>query len=374
MPGPGLHGGKAMPRSALKRLPGLLLFAASAVQANSDVAVVRVGDGAAPLDSSATVVFVERRSGGDGSLVQDGNNPLALPTAASGANARLTLSGSGTSEGAIARSADARYLTLGGYDAAVGTMTVSSTASSTVNRVAARIDSIGNIDTSTRLNSAFSAGSVRSAVSADGAEFWLGGAGTGGCWYVTLGALGGTQIISASPTNTRVMNTFGGQLYGSSASGTFVNVFAIGSGLPTTSGQPATSLAGMPTSGSSPYAFVFFDRSNLVAGLDTLYVADDRSTASGGGIQKWVYDSGMGVWALSATFTGAGSVRGLAGEVSGANVVLYATTTLAPSTLVRVVDDGSLSPSAVVLATAATDTVFRGVALWPDVIFVDNFE
>ena len=361
----------------LAGLAGLMLVATFAAHADSEIAVVRVGDGSAALGAGATPVFIERRAGGDGSLIASGNNPLALPTASSGSNARLTMTGTATSEGAIARSADGRYLTLAGYDAASGT-SASGMASSTVNRVAGRIDGNANIDTSTRMNTAFSTGNVRSAVSADGAEFWVAGAGTnGGGWYITLGSLGGTQVLS-SPGNARNLNIFGGQLYGSSGSSTFVNVFTIGSGLPTTSSQTATSLAGMPTSAASPYAFVFFDRSSTVAGLDTLYVADDRSKASGGGIQKWVYDDVMGVWVLAVTFTGGistGGVRGLAGEVSGANVVLYATTTEASAnTLVRLVDDGSLSPTANVLTTASADTVFRGVALWPDVIFIDGFE
>jgi hypothetical protein len=356
-------------------LHGPLLFMPFAAHADSDLAVVRVGDGSAALSAAATRVYIERRAGADGSLVAAANNPLQLPTTASGLNARLTLAGSATSEGAIARSADARYLTLAGYDAAVGTASVAGTASSTVNRVAGRIDWNGNVDTSTLLNVAFSAGNVRSAVSADGAGFWVGGAGTGGGWYVTLGALGGTQVLS-NPSNTRVLNIFAGQLFGTSASGSFVNVFTIGTGLPTMAGQTATSLPGFPTSGTaSPYAFVFFDRSNTVAGLDTLYVADDRSTASGGGIQKWTFDGSN--WTLAITFIGGlgTGVRGLAGEVSDANVVLYATTTEGSANkLVRLVDDGTPSPSAVILSTAATDTVFRGVALWPDVIYSDGFE
>ena len=48
---------------------------------------------------------------------------------------------------------------------------------------------------------------------------------------------------------------------------------------------------GMPTSGnSSPYGFALWDRNPSVAGVDTLYVADDRTAANGGGIQKWSFN------------------------------------------------------------------------------------
>ena len=43
--------------------------------------------------------------------------------------------------------------------------------------------------------------------------------------------------------------------------------------------QAATSLPGMPTVDASPYGFALLDRSQAVAGVDTLYVADDRSPA-----------------------------------------------------------------------------------------------
>src|SRR6185436_4191692 len=120
------------------------------------------------------------------------------------------------------------------------------------------------IDTSTRINGLISGTNVRSAVTNDGTQFWVGGA-ANGVVYLLLGTTGGVAILNA-PTNVRNVEIFGGQLYGTSGSGTFVNVFTVGTGLPITAGQTATSLPGMPVAaGPSPYSFVFFDRNPGVA-------------------------------------------------------------------------------------------------------------
>ena len=105
--------------------------------------------------------------------------------------------------------------------------------------------------------------------------------------------------VAANPASVRWPLIFGGQLFATASSGTFVNVFTVGTGLPQTAGQTNVSLPGMPTTGSSsPYAYVFFDLDPTVAGNDTLYVADDRAAASGGGVQKWTLVNGT--WTLGA--------------------------------------------------------------------------
>ena len=125
--------------------------------------VSRVGDGAAALSSAATAVFIEERRL-DGTLV----GTVALPVAASGNNLPFANSGSATSEGSLALSADGHTLALAGYAAVPGTASVASSAAATVNRVIARVDAQGNVDTSTALAAAFDANNVRGAVSADG--------------------------------------------------------------------------------------------------------------------------------------------------------------------------------------------------------------
>ncbi len=259
--------------------------------------VVRVGDGSTALSSAAFPVFVEEQTL-DGNVVR----VIPLPTAANGSNRRFTDSGSATSDGMLALSGDGHFVTLAAYDAAVGTTKIASSTSATNNRVVARIDAAGNVNTTTTLSNAFSGNNVRAAVTNDGSRFWLTGANggsSGGVQSLLLGGTTGTSITS-NLSNARTLQIVGGQLYGSSNNGAFTNVFQVGSGLPIAS-TTATSFTGMPTSGASPYGFVLLDLNASVAGPDTLYVADDRATGAGGGIQEmdlqWVHvDTRRDLW------------------------------------------------------------------------------
>lgn len=318
--------------------------------------VVVVGSGEAALTNAATPVTLERRAL-DGASLGD----VSMPTVAAGANEPFTLSGTATSEGLLSLSADGRFLVLGGYAAVPGTAQVASSTSAAVNRVIARVDAQGTVDTSTTLPAAFSGNNLRSAASTNGTDLWAAG-GTSGAQYAVFGASASLQVVG-TPSNIRALAVFGGQLYGSSGSSTYRNVFKLGDGTPTAAGGAATSFSGMPTANASPYEFALLDRDPMVAGPDTLYVADERATASGGGLQKWTFDGAT--WTLAKTFTNAlgssGGARGVAAVVRGANVALFVTT---PSALVKF-EDGSGDDAGTVLASAPTNKAFRGVAVAP---------
>jgi hypothetical protein len=321
-----------------------------------DLVVVRAGDGSAALNGNATAAFLDEYTTA-GVLVQS----IPLPTLASGGNQPLTLSGSATSEGFISLSQNGMYLTLGGYAATVGTVTPQTSSAATVNRVIGRIDLLGNINTTTSLGDAYNGSNIRSVTSSDGVNFWTGGNGgsgqgaSAGTRYTTLGGTT-SQALHSTTTNVRVVNLFNGQLYADSSSSPFLGVGTVGTGMPTTSGQTYSELPGFPTSGThSSYDFWFKDP-------NTLYVADDGSAASGGGIQKWTLSAGT--WSLAYTLGNNGTtttaVRGLAGTVDGSgNAVLYGTT---GSALVSVTDTGAGS-AVTSLATAPANTGFRGVEL-----------
>ncbi|GAB4195800.1 MAG: hypothetical protein OHK0022_12820 [Roseiflexaceae bacterium] len=327
-----------------------------------NLVVVRVGNGSAALTNAATPVFLDEFSP-SGTLIQS----ISLPTSTSGGNAALTMSGTASSEGTLVRSTNGSYLTLAGYDAAPGTTGVVSTASNTTNRIVARVDTAGTIDTTTRISDGYNTDNIRGAVTNDGTGFWASGNGatsTGGIRYVSFGSSGASTQLSTSVTNTRVPGIFGDQLYLSASSGTFRGVSTVGSGLPTTSGQTITILPGFPTTtGPSSYGFVLFDQNAGVAGLDTAYVADDRGTGAGGGLQKWTFDGST--WSLAYTLTSGltAGLRGLTG-IGGATPVLYATTADTISKLVTVTDTGA-GAAFTTLAFAPTNTAFRGVAFAP---------
>lgn len=325
--------------------------------------VTHVGDGMAALSSAATQMVV-RKFKLDGNELKVDNFPLTLPLAANGNNQILTVAGSATSEGHITASGDGKYAVVVGYAAAVGTAAVAGTKSMATNRVVGRIDTKGNVDTSTRTDTAFDAANIRSAATDDGTRFWATGS-SGGVQLLPFGKLDpGTQILG-TPANTRVTNIFGGQLFVTSGSANYTTVMSVGMGLPTMGGQMAGIGMGLTTVGAGPYNYAFFDLDGNVAGLDNLYLTDDRVPGSGGGIQHWTFDGAK--WTLAATLNGglAVGIRGLAASVSNKVVTLYATTAeAAANSLVSIVDQG-MNPMATVLATAPANTAYRAVCFAP---------
>jgi hypothetical protein len=331
--------------------------------------VVRVGDGFDALGSSASPVFIDQYNLA-GALV---GSPIALPTTAGGTNQVLTLTGTTVSEGDLTTSADGRSLAMAGYAAATGSSVTS------VNRVAAHVNAAGTIDTSTVLTNAFAGGIVRSAVSLDGAEFWVSGTATdtsGGIWY-TPSDLQLVQIPNgAQSVGARWLRLASGQLYGDSDQNP-PDLFAVGSGTPTSGSPSLSTLPGLPSAGTSPYAFVFFDLAPSIPGVDTLYIADDSSTP-GGGLEKWTLSSVDGgtsawtqAWVVAAATSDAGAVtgfRGLAGYATGTTVTLMATTAAAAGaqdSLAVIVDTGTGTPTPTIVTTSLSNETFRGVALPP---------
>ncbi len=336
-----------------------------------NVVVVRVGTGTGSLINTGNPVFLDEYSP-SGTLV----NTVALPTATSGSNKSLILSGTASSEGSLALSADGKYLTLAGYNATPGGATsLTSSASATVNRVVARVDANGAVDTTTALTDFASGNNPRAAVSSDGNGIWVAG-GAGGVRYTTLGSTTSADLTSTAASgsfaNVRTVNIFGNQLYASTGSGTntFKGVDMIGTGLPTSGAQTVTRLPGLTdASNPSTYSFYLADLSSTVAGLDTLYVADDAA----GALTKFSLVGGS--WVATGTVgAAADSYRGLTGSTSGTTVTLFATSkggtgTTGGGELVQLTDasgyNGAFSGTPTVIATAATNTAFRGVALAP---------
>jgi hypothetical protein len=121
-------------------------------------------------------------------------------------------------------------------------------------------------------------------------------------------------------------------------------------------------------SSGSPYGFFFADLTAAVPGVDTLYVADDTI-----GITKYSLVSGS--WANNGTVGAmADAYRGLTASVASGVVTLYATGlggsgASGGGKLVTLSDssgyNASFSGTPTVLATAASQTAFRGVAFAP---------
>ena len=165
--------------------------AQAAAFASGNLVIYRVGDGSSALVSSATAVFLDEYTPAGGSPVQS----IAMPTVVNGLNKRLTASGTATSEGLLSLSTDGKYLVAPGYDAALATTGITTSTSASVNRVIARVDSTGAVDTTTALSDAISGGNPRGAVSTNGTDMWVSGTSTGGgIRYASLGATTSTAL------------------------------------------------------------------------------------------------------------------------------------------------------------------------------------
>lgn len=349
-------------------LPVAAAHADGWTSAPGDVVVYRVGDGSAALSGSAAPVFLDEYSP-SGTLVHS----TPLPTAANGAQGALTGSGSAASEGGLTLSADGRYLVATGYDAALGTSGLSSSAAKTLPRTVARVDASGAVDTSTVLTDFADGNNPRSAVSSDGTGFWVGGA-AGGVRYVPLGGATSTEIVSNTYKNVRQLEITDGQLYTSAdPTKAGLTVATVGSGLPTTGSLTPQNLpfAVPATAPGEPYGYALLTLAGPTTGPagapDTLYVADNAA----GAIVKYGLSNGSWVQQGSTAVPG---VTGLTAQDEDGTVQLYATSPGdgTTGTLYSVTDDsgigGTLDAAAQPIATAPDAEAFRGVAFAPGTV------
>ena len=344
-------------KTNLKSIGTLLaigLFAAGAHAASfttGNIVVSQYGDGVTALSSAAAPVAVLEylpSTASQGSPVQT----ISIPSSGVG---QLTGAGSSGTENYISRSADGTFLTFGGYDAAAGTASIAGTSTNTASRVVEKVDVNGNYSRVVNgPNTMYSTANIRSVVS-DGVNYWMAGS-AGGIWY----SAGGATPTQIGGGNYRVARIFNGNLYftsGSSAPG--IGVWAY-SGLPTSLGAPTNSFI---ASGGGPYDFAINPAGTLA------YIANNSA-----GIEKWVYSGGS--WTKKFAFGTANNLTAnplaLAVDFSGPNPVLYSTTgESSANTLRKITDTSALTDTsdttdqAIILATAPTLRVFRGVTFAP---------
>jgi hypothetical protein len=302
---------------------------------------LQVGDGTAALSSSATPVFLKE-------FTNTGTAGITVNVPTTGTN-RLTISGSAGSDGQMTLSQDGKFISIAGYDAASGTATITGTTSSVANRVINTVDATGNVIRGVSTSTQFSANNFRSAVKGNNADYWGAGGNSGTYYFGTTATAGAIQTTTA---NTRVVNIFNGNLYYSTGSGT-LGIYGF-SGTPTATSTPSLLIA--TGTGSSPYSFAI-NSSGTIA-----YIADDRASASAGGVQKWTFNGS--VWTLSYNLSSGATIgaRGLAVDFSGTNPVIFAATT--DNKIIKYTDTG-VSSTASTLYTAPTNTAIRGLTFAP---------
>ncbi|WP_254508842.1 beta strand repeat-containing protein [Anatilimnocola floriformis] len=344
-------------RASLEQLEDRSLMAAFTA---GNLVIYRAGDGVAALSNAAVAAFLDEYTP-TGTLVQS----IALPTAPNGTQLAALASGSSTNDGMISRSADGQYIMFPGYNSVAGTGGVAASLPTVTQRVVGRIDSAGVMDTSTGLTTITN--NIRSVTSTNGIDIWTGGSNTG-VQYTTLGSTTST-VVSVSPQNNiRTVQIVNGQLMATTGSGSAFKIGNVGVGLPTTSGQTTTTLPNVPATGAINQFFMA-DLDPSIPGPDTLYYAEETLS----GVSKYTLGSN-GNWTFSGGITGTLNFYGITGIVSGSTVTLFATripTSMqtTPAAFSSLVDssgyNGTLTGAFTTLASAPTNTAFRGIALAP---------
>ncbi len=363
-------------------LLSLYLYPAYGQFTPGKLAVLVVGDGSGTLTSAATIVSIKEFDFSSGS--QTGTLVTTLPSAAVGGTGvfdrALTQSGTATSEGFLNLSSDRRFLTLVGYNTGAGTAAVASSNAATfpVNtRVIGRINANGTPDTKTTLFTAHSGTAIRSAITINGSAYWTAGApGTVGIGYVQQGNVNAATNLSA--VNSRGIGIFNNQLYTTTGAGSN-RLAKVGNGLPVTGTQALANLPGFLTTTGDPYSYVFIDLDGN-GSPDVLYVASFNTAPTG--LLKYTSIDGGASWTARGSLSG--NVFGVTGQFNPCtgNVDLYITANTInakPNKLYKFTDlslnvaapaaitaDGSaLNAVGTLLATAASNTAFGGVAFTP---------
>ena len=321
----------------------LFLFAAVA-QAQftpGDLVVLRVGDGVNGLvNSTGPVSLLELNP--SGTVI---GSPVTIP----GGNGGLQISGVATSEGQLVLKADHTALTVAGYVPPFGgSGSLSGRSAVNAPRGYMTIDYNRTVSAVTTLTGTYSGNNIRSGfVSGSGAWFTgASGSGSGVEYY------NGTTSSRIENVNTRVLGYYGGSLYYSTGSGA-TGIYKY-SGLPTSATTATAFLTGVAGQGTSPYDFALSPDGNI------LYVADDAI-----GVQKFSLISGS--WTFDYNFTdglSANAAYGLAVDFSGANPVIYWTST---NNIWMATDAGSGTTGTSILASGA-NYAFRGLDFAPQAV------
>lgn len=316
---------------------------------NGNLVVLQAGVGATVLTNAATPIVLKEYN----KTTANQTVPVKTVYIDSTGPARLTLSGTGTSEGQMTLSTDSSRLVIAGYDAAVGTTGITSSSVA----VPRAIDTLSNYAIPGRADTTqtgLSGGNMRCAVRNSLENYWAAGS-TIGMHY--MGNLATPDTIYNATPNLRVIQAANGKLYFSTAS-VLSRIGRINT-QPTSGFVTADTMITLGTGTTpSPYGFVVNNAENIV------YVADDRTAANGGGIQKWTLSGST--WTLAYTFGtgGTNGARSVIADWSGTYPVLYAITAISTGTLIKITDSNATA-AITTLAAAPTNTAFRSVAFAP---------
>ncbi len=365
------------------------LFAASSASAGLlyNPATTVVGDGTNTTSGTGvtTSVYIYKNS-----IAAQGAPVSSTPYNSSAIGTRLVNSFSATSEGSLTNNpgisdaaakglsyAGTAFVYGSGYDAADNTANVNGTTAN-ANRSLGQVNVTASLATGATVlktqtqASAYNNNNIRGATGDNtGTNLYSAGtsgtASTGG-WrnFVT-----NTQLPSGTQTNTRTVELLGGNLFGSTGTGSTVGIYM----LDAAGVNPATTYITTGTSSNhSPFEFALFDdltNPSTLNGYNVAYIADDGGNGTAaGGIEKWTYNGTSWTQAYilkDSTLATGVFYRGLAGESDASTglVTLFASTSDGLK-LQQMTDTGANSTFTTLASFTANDNhVFRGVALAP---------
>jgi len=311
---------------------------ANAQIAKGNLVVLRVGDGTTLATTGNGFSLVE--------LTTVGTTVQTIVIPATGASSGLQIEGTTPAEGGLSVSGDGTKLVFAGYSTPfTSTGSLNSRSSAQAPRAYATVDlATSNYTfgaTFAGTGTDYTTANIRSATIAGGNVY---GAGNKQGTVLT----GSTPtVIQASNIGTRIVQSIGGDLYYSAASGT-VGIYKI-AGSPTTATTPTAFITGVIGQGSNAYGFAISP--GALSSSSVAYVADSTL-----GIQKFTYNGT--VWSLAYNITTAAGTTGLGVDFSGANPIIYANN---PSNIYKFTDTGSAGAATSIASTSGMNA-FRGLA------------
>lgn len=321
----------------------------------------------ASISSSTGAAIVLEEYLPSASSASSPNFSVNLPNTASAGSNGIVAGGTTTSNGAISRSENGRYILVPGWSTNSTISTAALGAANTTFSICAvrPVNGSGTVSTGiTGTSNWFSStNDYRGATSDDGTNYWV----TGGSKGVLTTTNGTTlTIVTSTSTSTRAINIINGQLFYSTGSSTN-GVYQVGIGKPIAASTTSTNL----TTSTGAYGFA------ISPDFLTLY-----TNSATGVISRWTYSgtysSGAysgGSWSTASTGLTLGTATGLIVDWSGysfstgANgAIIYASNTPGSgnSTIVRANDNGTAAMTGTTIASVAvTANIFKQIAFSP---------
>ncbi|WP_171047816.1 sialate O-acetylesterase [Pedobacter xixiisoli] len=331
---------------------------------NGNLVVTRYGDGnALPATDTTVPIFLDEYS--SAGAKRNVNRPMPNIAGNYGAGISNLISGrhSFGVEALLSLSENKKFLAFAANNMTVG-LPVNAVGSKTIAVLAAD----GALNTNTTANW----GVARMATVSNDLSRVYYISQTQGLSFVPYQSTGANVVLAAGENGYRSAAIYNGQLYVSTGTSPTTQNYAevtrqvstVGAGMPTANTQTLMPLPGLPTN-EIVRQFIFLSTTGN-NNYDLFYGVTESN-------KLIKYKLVSGTWVAKGSVT-VGSVVSLTGKMDGANAILYSTTLNSSnfaSTLVKIEDpaasNSTLSTNVVnVIATAATNTYFKGVAFAPE--------